>query len=107
MGGVLSEGAALEAAFAVAMSGPRALPFCESKEPQRPVADCPNEGDRAMHIMQTQPLLAWPADYRADYCRLVHLNAADPKAPKMNSPQVFYNWKRNGFPGFDQPETDE
>ena len=36
-----------------------------------------------------------------------HLNAADPKAPKMNSPQVFYNWKRNGFPGFDQPETDE
>lgn len=36
-----------------------------------------------------------------------HLNAADPKAPKMNSPQVFYNWRRNGFPGFDQPETDE
>lgn len=36
-----------------------------------------------------------------------HLNAADPKAPKMNSPQVFYNWRRNGFPGFDQPETDD
>lgn len=35
-----------------------------------------------------------------------YLNAADPKAPKMNSPQVFYNWRRNGFPGFDQPETD-
>lgn len=34
------------------------------------------------------------------------LNAADPKAPKMNSPQVYYNWKRNGFQGFDQPETD-
>lgn len=36
-----------------------------------------------------------------------HLNKADPKAPKMNSPQVFYNWRRKGFPGFDQPETDE
>jgi DNA invertase Pin-like site-specific DNA recombinase len=32
-----------------------------------------------------------------------HLNAADAKAPKMNSPQVFYNWRRNGFPGFDAP----
>jgi len=36
-----------------------------------------------------------------------HLNKADSKAPKMNSPQVFYNWRRKGFPGFDQPETDE
>lgn len=36
-----------------------------------------------------------------------HLNRADPKAPKMNSPQVFYNWRRKGFPGFDQPETDK
>lgn len=36
-----------------------------------------------------------------------HLNRADPKAPKMNSPQVFYNWRRKGFPGFDQPETDD
>lgn len=35
-----------------------------------------------------------------------HLNAADPKAPKMNSPQVYYNWKRAGLPGFDAPETD-
>jgi hypothetical protein len=32
-----------------------------------------------------------------------HLNKADPKAPKMNSPQVYYNWKRKGLPGFDAP----
>ena len=35
------------------------------------------------------------------------MNKADRKAPQIGSPQVFYNWKRNGFPGFDQPETDD
>jgi hypothetical protein len=75
--------------------------------PKRPVADRPSEQDRMLHVMQSQPVWTWPAPWRADYCRLLHLNAADPKAPKMNSPQVFYNWRRNGFPGFDQPETDE
>lgn len=35
-----------------------------------------------------------------------HLNKEDPKAPKIGSPQVYYNWRRNGFPGFDTPETD-
>lgn len=34
------------------------------------------------------------------------LNKADPKAPKIGSPQVYYNWKRKGLPGF-EPETDE
>lgn len=36
-----------------------------------------------------------------------HLNKADPKAPKMNSPQVFYNWRRKGFSGFDAPSDAE
>lgn len=34
------------------------------------------------------------------------LNKADPKAPKIGSPQVYYNWKRKGLPGFD-PEMDQ
>ena len=36
-----------------------------------------------------------------------HLNKADRKAPKMNSPQVFYNWRSKGFPGFDAPPDEE
>lgn len=36
-----------------------------------------------------------------------HLNKADRKAPTIGSPQVFYNWKSKGFPGFDAPEVDE
>jgi len=75
--------------------------------PSRPVADRPSEEDRMLHVMQTQPICAWPAVWRADYCRLLHLNKADAKAPRIGSPQVFYNWRRNGFPGLDQPETDE
>lgn len=35
-----------------------------------------------------------------------HLNKADPKAPQMGSPQVYYNWKRGGFEGFDAPGGD-
>jgi DNA invertase Pin-like site-specific DNA recombinase len=34
------------------------------------------------------------------------LNKADPKAPKIGSPQVYYNWKRKGLPGF-EPEVDQ
>ena len=34
------------------------------------------------------------------------LNKADPKAPKIGSPQVYYNWKRKGLPGF-EPEVKE
>jgi hypothetical protein len=29
------------------------------------------------------------------------MNAADPKAPKVKTPQSFYNWKRKAFEGFD------
>ena len=31
------------------------------------------------------------------------LNKADPKAPKINVPQVYFNWKAAGYPGFDAP----
>jgi hypothetical protein len=34
------------------------------------------------------------------------LNKADPKAPKIGSPQVYYNWKRKGLPGFEPPEEE-
>ncbi|WP_298975069.1 recombinase family protein [uncultured Roseobacter sp.] len=29
------------------------------------------------------------------------MNDADPKAPKINAPQMYYNWKREGFPGLE------
>lgn len=28
------------------------------------------------------------------------MNKADPKAPKVKTPQSFYNWKKKGFDGF-------
>ncbi len=31
------------------------------------------------------------------------LNAADPKAPQIKVPQVYFNWKSKGYPGFDVP----
>ncbi|MEL6100497.1 MAG: recombinase family protein [Pseudomonadota bacterium] len=34
------------------------------------------------------------------------LNAADKKAPQIGVPQVFFNWKRAGYPGFDQPSEE-
>jgi DNA invertase Pin-like site-specific DNA recombinase len=34
------------------------------------------------------------------------MNKADPKAPQIGSPQVYYNWKRKGLPGF-EPEVNE
>jgi DNA invertase Pin-like site-specific DNA recombinase len=34
------------------------------------------------------------------------LNKADRKAPKIGSPQVFYNWRSKGFPGFDAPSDE-
>lgn len=33
------------------------------------------------------------------------MNAADPKAPKIKTPQSFYNWRREGFAGL--PESEE
>lgn len=35
------------------------------------------------------------------------LNKADRKAPQINVPQVYYNWKSKGMPGFDPPGEDE
>ncbi|MDF1729535.1 MAG: hypothetical protein P1U53_17475, partial [Sulfitobacter sp.] len=49
--------------------------------PSRPRADRPNETDRVLWIMQNKPLWEWPAEYRADYCRMLQ-----------------HNWRRNGFP---------
>jgi len=31
---------------------------------------------------------------------IAYMNEADPKAPKVKTPQSFYNWKKKGFEGF-------